>query len=78
MSHHSVMTSSLLIKILNSDKFGDYSCDILYKSKADVFKDVISLLKLINVNPGASRAPPADTKCPSAAQCKHAKLDFIS
>ena len=34
MSHHSVMTSSLLIKILKIDKFGDL----------DIFRDDISLI----------------------------------
>ena len=44
MTHHFVMTSSLLIKILKIDKFGDFSCDIDYKSRTDVFRDVISLI----------------------------------
>ena len=43
MTHHSVMMSSLLIKILKMDKFGDFSCDIDYYSRIDVFRDVISL-----------------------------------
>ena len=34
------MTSSLRIKILKIDKFGDFSCDIDYNSGTDVFKDV--------------------------------------
>ena len=42
MTHHSVMTSSLRIKILKIDKFGDFSYDIDYNSKTDVFRDVIS------------------------------------
>ena len=44
MTHHSVMTSSLRITILKTDKFGDFSCDIDYNSRTDVFRDVISLL----------------------------------
>ena len=36
MTHHSVMPSSLRIKILNIDKFGDFSRDIDYNSKTDV------------------------------------------
>ena len=44
MTHHFVMTSSLLIKILQIDKFGDFSCDIDYNSRTDVLSDVISLL----------------------------------
>ena len=41
MTHHSVMTSSLRIKISKIDKFGDFSSDIDYSSKTDVFRDVI-------------------------------------
>ena len=44
MTHHSVMTSSVLIKILKIDKFGDFSCDIDFNSRRDVFRDVISLI----------------------------------
>ena len=44
MTHHFVMMSSLLIKILKIDNFGDFSCDIDYNSRTDVFRDVISLI----------------------------------
>ena len=44
MTHHSVMTSSLRIKILKMDKFADFSCDIGYASRTGVFRDVISLI----------------------------------
>ena len=44
MSHHFVMTSSLLIKILKIDKFGDFSSDIDLKTKMDIFRDDISLI----------------------------------
>ena len=44
MTHHSVMTSSLRIKILKIDKFGDFSCDIDYNGSTDVFRNVISLI----------------------------------
>ena len=43
MTHHSVMTSSLRIKFFKIDKFGDFSCDIDYNSRTDVFRDVISV-----------------------------------
>ena len=72
MTHHSVMTSSLRIKNVKIDKFGDFSCDIDYSSRTDVFRDVFPIY-LINVIPGARRAPLADTKCPLAAQRKQAK-----
>ena len=44
MTHHSVMTSSLLIKILKIDKFGDFSSDINNNSKTDIFRDAIYLI----------------------------------
>ena len=44
MTHHFVMTSSLHIKIFKIDNFGDFSCDIDYNSRTDVFRDVISLI----------------------------------
>ena len=44
MTHHFVMTSSLLIKVLIIDKFGDFSCDIDYNSRTGVFRDIISYI----------------------------------
>ena len=44
MTHHFFMTSSLLIKILKFDNFSDFSCDIDYNSRTDIFRDVISLI----------------------------------
>ena len=44
MTHHFAMTSSLLIKILQIDKFGHFSCDVGYHSRTDVIRDVISLI----------------------------------
>ena len=38
------MTSSLLIKNLKFDKFGDFSSDIDFKTKMDIFRDDISLI----------------------------------
>ena len=43
-AHHSAMTSSLLIKILEIDKFGVFSSDIDFKTKMDIFSDDISLI----------------------------------
>ena len=52
MTHHFVMTSSLLIKILKIDKFVDFSCDIDYNSRTDVvFRDVISLNQINQCDP---------------------------
>ena len=42
MTHHFVMTSSLLIQIFKIDKFGDFSCEIDFNIRTDVFRDVIS------------------------------------
>ena len=53
MTHHFVMTSSLLIKILKIDKFGDFSSDIDFNTKIDIFRDAISLI----INLCASRRP---------------------
>ena len=44
MTHHSVLTSSLHIKIFKIDKFSDFTSDIDYNSKTGVFKDVIPLI----------------------------------
>ena len=54
MTHHFVMTSSLLIKILKICKFGDFSCDIDYNSCTDVFRDVISVI-INKCNPRCSQ-----------------------
>ena len=60
MTHRFVMTSSLLIKILKIDKFGDFSSDIDYNSRTDIFRDDISLI----INQSDSKR----TQCPPAAQ----------
>ena len=44
ITHHFVITSSLRIKILKIDNSGDFSCDIDYNSRTDIFRDVISLI----------------------------------
>ena len=44
MTHHFVMTSSLRIKILIIDKFGDFSSEFDYNSRTDIFRDGISLI----------------------------------
>ena len=44
MTHHFVMTSSLRIKNFKMDKFGDFSSDIDYNSRTDIFRDAISLI----------------------------------
>ena len=44
LTYHSVMTSSLLIKNLQIFTFDDFSSDIDFNTKADIFRDVISLV----------------------------------
>ena len=44
MTHHSVMASSLRIKNLKIDKFDNFSSDIDFSSKTDIFRDVISII----------------------------------
>ena len=44
MTHYFVMTSSLRIKNFKIDKFGDFSSEIDYHSRIDIFKDAISLI----------------------------------
>ena len=75
MTHHSVMTSSLRIKIEKMTKSCDFSSDIDYNSKTDVFRDVI-YLQLINVSLGFRRMPLADIKVSAsrAAQASKARL----
>ena len=44
ITHHFVMTSSLRIKNFKIDKFGDFSSDIDYHSRTNIFRDAISLI----------------------------------
>ena len=44
MTHHFVMMSSLRIKNFKIDKFDDFSSDIDFNSKTDIFRDVIYLI----------------------------------
>ena len=47
------MTSSLRIKNFKIDKFGDFSSEIGFNTKMDIFRDVISLI----INQCDSRRP---------------------
>ena len=45
MTHYSVMTSSLRIKIFKNDLFSDFrAMSIILNSRTDLFRDVISLI----------------------------------
>ena len=44
MTHHFVMTSSFRIKNFKIDKFRDFSSDIDYHIRTEIFRDTISLV----------------------------------
>ena len=75
MTHHYIMTSSLHIKILKIEKFGDFSCDIDYNSRTGVFRDVISLI-INQYNPQAPKGRLRRTQSVAsrAAQASEARL----
>ena len=66
------MTSSLLIKNFKIDKFDDFSSEIDFNTKMDIFRDVISLI-INQCDPRRPKGASGDTKCPPAAQRKQAK-----
>ena len=58
MTHECVMMS-LRIKNLKIDKFGDFSCDIDYSSRTDVFRYGIShIIGVASVGQGGALPPP--------------------
>ena len=57
ITHYSVMTSSLRIKVLKNYKFGDFSCDIDYYGGTDLLRDVISFI----INQCNPRRPKSDS-----------------
>ena len=44
MTHHSAIPSSLRIKNFKIEKFGDFSSDIDFETKMEIFSDEISLI----------------------------------
>ena len=75
MTHHFVMTSSLRIKNFKIDKFGDFSINIDYNSRTDVFRDVISLI-INQCDPRRPKAASGGHKMSTsrAAQASEARL----
>ena len=78
MTHHSVMTSLLRIKILKIDKFGDFSSDIDFNTKMDIFRDVISLI----INQCDPRRPKRassghEVSASRAAQASESRLSLL-
>ena len=78
MTHHFVITSSLLIKILKIGKFCDFSCDVDYNSRADEFCDVISLI-INQCDPRRPKGASGGHKVSAsrAAQASEARLSHI-
>ena len=62
-----ISSLSLRIKNLKIDIFFDFSSGIYYNSETDVL-ELLSTLRLINVNLGTQRPPLADAKFPPPAQ----------
>ena len=63
------MTSSLRIKNFKNDKFGDFSSEIDFNTKMDIFRDVISLI----INQCDPRRPKG-VSASRAAQASEARL----
>ena len=78
VTHHFFMASSLLIKILKIDNFGDFSCDIEYNSRTDVFRDVIALI-INQCDPRRPKGPSGGHKVSAsrAAQASEACLYIL-
>ena len=70
------MTSSLRIKILKIDKFGDFSCDIDQNSRVEVIRDAISLI-INNCDPRQSKGSSGGHKV-SASPAAQASDVFLS
>ena len=76
MTHHFAMTSSLLIKNLKIDKFGNFSWEIDYTT--DIFRDAICLI----INQCDPRRPKGasgghEVSASHAAQASEARLLYI-
>ena len=79
MTHHFVVTSSLLIKNFKIDKFGNFSCDIDYNSRTGVFRDVISPI-IYQCDPRLPKGASGGHKVSAsrAAQASEARLCILS
>ena len=77
-THHFVMTTSLLIKILKIDKFGDLSSEIDFKTKMHIFRDDFSLIInqcLLQETKGATGGN--EISASRAAQASEARLFLL-
>ena len=78
MTHLFVMTSSLRIKNFKIDKFGDFSSEIDFNTKMDIFRDVISII----INQCDLRRPKGASgghkvSASRAAQASEARLSLL-
>ena len=76
MTHHSVVTSSLCIEILQIDKFGDFSSDIDFNSKKNKFRDVISLI-INHCDPRRPKGASGRHKVSAGSAIKQSALVYI-
>ena len=78
MAHHFVMTSSLRIKNFKIDKFGDFSSDLEYRSRTDIFRDTFSLI-INQCDPKQPKGASGGNKVSAipAAQACEARLYYI-
>ena len=78
MTHHFVMTSSFRIKNYKFDKFGDFSNDIGYNSRTDIFRDAISLI-INQCDPRRPKGASGGHKVSAsrAAQASEARLSLL-
>ena len=77
MTYHCYDVTITHQKKLKIDKFGDFSCDMDYNSRTDVFRDVISIL----INQCDPRRPKGDSgghkvSASRATQASKARLLF--
>ena len=79
MTHHFVMTSSLRIKNFKIDKFGDFSSEIDFNTKMDIFRDVIPLI-INQCDPRRPKGASGGHKVSAsrAAQASEARLLLLS
>ena len=72
MIYHFALTSSLRIKNFKIDKYGDFSSDIDFHSRTDIFRDAISLI----INQCDFRRPKG-VSASRAAQASEARLFLL-
>ena len=74
MTHHFVMTSSLRIKIFTIDKFGDFSSEIDFNTKMDIFRDVSLIINQCEPRRPKGASGGYEVSASRAAQASEARL----